>query len=103
MRRELKFALCAVVLVCSGITGYLSIPKTQDSNMLMENVEALAHDENPNNCWEGKDEITYPVYMKIYDSQKQEYVDSIIGYRKCIDCFGYKKGCVECYPRDFPC
>ncbi|NPD91634.1 NVEALA domain-containing protein [Xylanibacter muris] len=72
MRRELKFALCAVVLVCSGITGYLSMPKTQESNMLMENVEALANvGEEPCNSINGYRQ--WKVNGNWFESKKEFY------------------------------
>lgn len=95
--------VCTVVFCAVGAATYIGMPKEQDSDLLLANVEALAdnNENNPNLYWESKKETIYPVYIKVYDSEKGEYVDEISHYMIYTDCFGYLKGAVECYKGHF--
>lgn len=44
-----KVALCAVMMCAVGAAAYLGMPKEQDCDLLLANVEALADDENDEN------------------------------------------------------
>lgn len=58
-----KVALGAIMMCAVGAAAYLGIPKEQDSDLLLANVEALADDENIEydyrivescSCWNSK-------------------------------------------------